>query len=83
MCIRDRLGEVGAWCSRGADGELLVDRDYRLATTSPLAAPVYLQGPTEHTHGISSTLLSNVAVRAGEIRDSVLADRAGAGRDGR
>ncbi|MFC5065136.1 lysine N(6)-hydroxylase/L-ornithine N(5)-oxygenase family protein [Actinomycetospora atypica] len=66
------LGEVGAWCRRGPDGELVVERDYRIATDGPLAAPVYLQGPTEHSHGISSTLLSNSAVRAGEILDSLL-----------
>ena len=72
------LGDVGAWCRRAEDGELLVDRDYRLHTVEPLTAGVYLQGPTEHTHGISSTLLSTTAVRAGEILDSVL-ERASAG----
>lgn len=69
------LGDVGAWCRRAEDGELLVDRDYRLHTVAPLTAGVYLQGPTEHTHGISSTLLSTTAVRAGEILDSVLGHR--------
>ena len=42
------------------------------------AGPVdglYLQGGTEHTHGLASTLLSTTAVRAGEIRDSLLAAR--------
>ena len=33
---------------------------------------IYLQGGTEHTHGITSSLLSNTAVRVGEILDSVL-----------
>jgi len=69
------LGDVGAWCRRAEDGELLVERDYRLHTVEPLRAGVYLQGPTEHTHGISSTLLSTTAVRAGEILDSVLGHR--------
>ncbi|WP_373696020.1 lysine N(6)-hydroxylase/L-ornithine N(5)-oxygenase family protein [Actinomycetospora aurantiaca] len=67
------LGEVGAWCRRGLDGELLVGRDYRVETAPGMRAGVYLQGPTEHSHGISSTLLSNTAVRAGEILASVLA----------
>jgi L-ornithine N5-oxygenase len=31
-------------------------------------------GASEHTHGLSSTLLSNVAVRAGEILESVLSN---------
>jgi L-ornithine N5-oxygenase len=35
---------------------------------------IYLQGPTEATHGISSTLLSTTAVRAGEIADAITAD---------
>ncbi|GAA4918388.1 L-ornithine N5-oxygenase [Actinomycetospora succinea] len=65
------LGDVGGWCRRGDDGELLVERDYRITTTAPLRAGVYLQGPTEHTHGISSTLLSTTAVRAGEILASL------------
>jgi L-ornithine N5-oxygenase len=37
-------------------------------------AAVYLQGGTEHTHGISSSLLSNTAVRAGEILASIAGD---------
>ena len=37
---------------------------------------IYLQGGTEHTHGITSTLLSTTAVRAGEICASLLARRA-------
>ncbi|MEJ2866091.1 SidA/IucD/PvdA family monooxygenase, partial [Actinomycetospora flava] len=69
------LGDIGGWCRRADDGELLVERDYRITTTAPLRAGVYLQGPTEHTHGISSTLLSTTAVRAGEILDSIEAHR--------
>ena len=49
-----------------------VQRDYRIATTPATHAGIYLQGATEHTHGIGSTLLSTTAVRAGEILDSVL-----------
>jgi L-ornithine N5-oxygenase len=77
------LGEVGAWCRRGSDGELLVERDYRIASAPALDAAIYLQGPTEHTHGISSTLLSNVAVRAGEILESVREHRRATQRVGR
>lgn len=60
-------------CIRDAAGRLGIRRDYRLATDPALVAGIYVQGPTEHTHGISSTLLSNTAVRAGEIIDSVVA----------
>jgi len=39
-------------------------------------AAIYVQGGTEHTHGISSSLLSNVAVRTGEIVESMVDRRA-------
>jgi L-ornithine N5-oxygenase len=61
------LGELGDHCLRRDDGSLRVERDYRLATTGDVRCGIYVQGATEHTHGISSTLLSNTAVRAGEI----------------
>lgn len=66
-------------CNRDAGGRLDVRRDYRVGTTeladgTPVTAGIYVQGPTEHTHGISSTLLSNVAVRSGEIASSITGD---------
>lgn len=48
-----------------------VARDYRLVTRRPTAGGIYLQGGTEHTHGMSSSLLSNIAIRSGEILDSI------------
>ncbi|GGC53159.1 lysine N(6)-hydroxylase/L-ornithine N(5)-oxygenase family protein [Hoyosella rhizosphaerae] len=48
-----------------------VARDYRVITDPRIRAGIYLQGGVEHTHGISSSLLSNVAVRAGEILNSI------------
>jgi len=70
------LGEAGALVERRADGSPVVHRDYRLQLTRPCgAAAVYVQGGTEHSHGISSSLLSNVAVRTGEILASVVARR--------
>jgi L-ornithine N5-monooxygenase len=50
-----------------------VSRDYRLVTPDPLPGGIYLQGGTEHTHGLTSSLLSNIAVRSGEILESILA----------
>jgi L-ornithine N5-oxygenase len=50
-----------------------LDRDYRIATADHVRAGIYLQGPTEHSHGLSSTLLSVTAVRAGEILAAVTA----------
>jgi len=67
------LGDLGALCHRDAAGRPAVARDYRLHTDSALATGLYLQGSTEHSHGISSSLLSTTAVRAGQILDSIVA----------
>jgi L-ornithine N5-oxygenase len=50
-----------------------------LRTSRDISGAIYLQGGTEHTHGLSSSLLSNVAVRSGEIVESI-ARRVEAGR---
>ncbi|MEU9864817.1 SidA/IucD/PvdA family monooxygenase [Streptomyces sp. NPDC047971] len=66
------LGEVGDRCHRDDQGRVRVERDYRLATDPGLRCGIYLQGGTEHTHGITSSLLSNTAIRVGEILDSIV-----------
>ncbi|WP_311447350.1 lysine N(6)-hydroxylase/L-ornithine N(5)-oxygenase family protein [Frankia nepalensis] len=71
------LGEFAELCRQDADGRPLVSRDYQVVTAEPASAGVYTPGATEHTHGISSTLLSNVAIRSGEILDSILARAVG------
>jgi L-ornithine N5-oxygenase len=60
-------------CHTDQQGRLRVGRDYRVLTEPDVHAGVYLQGGTEHTHGISSSLLSTTATRAGDILDAVLA----------
>lgn len=70
--------DLAAVCARDGEGRLSIRRDYRIATGAfadgtPFSAGIFVQGPTEHTHGISSTLLSNVAVRSGEIVESICA----------
>ncbi|MEG8279680.1 lysine N(6)-hydroxylase/L-ornithine N(5)-oxygenase family protein [Streptomyces sp. AHA2] len=70
------LGDFDRHFLRDASGRHRVERDYRLVPSSALACGVYLQGGTEHTHGLSSALLSNIAVRSGEIADSVVLRRA-------
>jgi L-ornithine N5-oxygenase len=62
------LGPLARHCVTDERGRLIVERDYRVRTTPELRCGIYLQGGTEHTHGLSSSLLSNAAVRAGEIR---------------
>ncbi|NUS05226.1 MAG: lysine N(6)-hydroxylase/L-ornithine N(5)-oxygenase family protein [Nonomuraea sp.] len=65
------LGDLEAHCLRDEQGRLRVERDYRLATGPDVTCGVYLQGGTEHTHGLASSLLSNIAIRSGEIADSI------------
>ncbi|MBB5868964.1 L-ornithine N5-oxygenase [Allocatelliglobosispora scoriae] len=74
------LGDVVAHCRHDEHGRLLVGRDYRVHTGPELTCGVYLQGGTEHTHGITSSLLSATAVRAGEILQSVQSHRTPAPR---
>jgi L-ornithine N5-monooxygenase len=76
------LGQAAPLCRRDDEGLVQVDRDYRVVTHVDGDAAIYLQGGTEHTHGITSTLLSNVAVRSGEIADALLARSAGSELDG-
>ncbi|MFD6112453.1 lysine N(6)-hydroxylase/L-ornithine N(5)-oxygenase family protein [Streptomyces yangpuensis] len=66
------LGDVAERCLRDDAGRVRVERDYRIATDPALRCGIYVQGGTEHTHGITSSLLSNTAVRVGEILDSLL-----------
>ncbi|KAA8904496.1 L-lysine 6-monooxygenase (NADPH-requiring)-domain-containing protein [Sphaerosporella brunnea] len=56
------------------DGCCSVGRDYRLAFRDGVVAEgtnIFLQGCCEETHGLSDTLLSILAVRAGEIVTSI------------
>ncbi|MFI0356793.1 lysine N(6)-hydroxylase/L-ornithine N(5)-oxygenase family protein [Actinomadura sp. 9N407] len=69
------LGPAAGLCERDERGRIRVERDYRVTTVPGVRAGIYLQGGTEHTHGITSSLLSNGAVRAGEIFDSLLVRR--------
>ncbi|MEU0685334.1 lysine N(6)-hydroxylase/L-ornithine N(5)-oxygenase family protein [Streptomyces uncialis] len=66
------LGEVADRCRLDDRGRVRVERDYRLVTDPGLRCGIYVQGGTEHTHGITSSLLSNTAIRVGEILGSIL-----------
>ncbi|MGI5336126.1 lysine N(6)-hydroxylase/L-ornithine N(5)-oxygenase family protein [Streptomyces sp. CA-181903] len=73
---RELLGDLADECLTDEQGRLRVDRDHRVLTTDRVRVGIYLQGGTEHTHGITSSLLSTLAVRSGEICDSLLLRRA-------
>ncbi|GAA2257164.1 lysine N(6)-hydroxylase/L-ornithine N(5)-oxygenase family protein [Streptomyces amakusaensis] len=75
---RELLGPLADECLTDGQGRLRIDRDHRVRMSDRVRGGVYLQGAgTEHTHGITSSLLSTLAVRSGEIRDSLLLRRAG------
>jgi L-ornithine N5-oxygenase len=61
------LGAAAELCKRSGSGRFRVARDYRVSTGENVDCGIFLQGGTEHTHGLASSLLSNTAIRAGEI----------------
>ena len=65
--VRSFLGELAGRYEFDSHGRPAVTRDYRLVPKPGAPGDIYLNGAVEHTHGLSSSLLSNVAVRAGEI----------------
>lgn len=67
------LGEAATLCKRTSSQTLRVGRDYRVETADGVQAGIYLQGGTEHTHGLSASLLSNLSVRAWDIAESLAA----------
>jgi len=55
--------------------QLLVSRAYRAILPPTVSAGCYLQGTNEESHGIADSLISVLAVRAGEIVDDLLASQ--------
>jgi L-ornithine N5-monooxygenase len=72
---RRLLGDLAEHCRCDAQGRLRVERDYRVVADPDVRGGIYLQGGTEHTHGLSSSLLSNAAVRAADILRSIVDER--------
>lgn len=75
------LGDLqGAYGGEG-DDQLRLERDYRVAAPDSVRCGLYVHGAAaEPSHGIGSSLLSNVAVRAGEIVSSIGAHESAAAR---
>ncbi|GGS27123.1 lysine/ornithine N-monooxygenase [Streptomyces aureoverticillatus] len=68
------LQDVLAECKLDDEGRLVLGRDYRVATSDAVRCGIYVHGAgAEHSHGLAAGLLSNTAVRSGEITDSILA----------
>jgi L-ornithine N5-oxygenase len=59
--------------SFGDCSDVWLGRDYRLHRADGSSLPVFVLGATESGHGLGSGLLSNIAVRGGEIAAQVAA----------
>lgn len=73
--LRGILGDLYDRVVEEDGGRPAISRDYRVVTQPPTAGSIYVQGNTEHTHGLTSSLLSNIAIRSGEILESIDAGR--------
>jgi L-ornithine N5-oxygenase len=73
--LRDILGDLCDDVEMGELGRPAVSRDYRLTMSRPTVGGLFIQGNTEHTHGLTSSLLSNIAVRSAEILQSLVQSR--------
>ena len=62
------LGEIRPYIT-----DFSVDRHYRLKSVREFEPIVFVLGSNEATHGLSDTLLSVAAIRAGQIADTLLA----------
>jgi L-ornithine N5-oxygenase len=73
--VRDMATAIGI-------DEIAVDRSYRMSLPPSFIGTCHLQGVNEATHGIADSLLSVLAVRAGDITRDILADRGQPGPNG-
>ncbi|GAA2139297.1 hypothetical protein GCM10009760_21370 [Kitasatospora kazusensis] len=71
----EMAGDLLPLLQHDADGRLMVERGYRVATRPELAAGVYVQGMAEHSHGLGDTLLPVMAFRSDRIAEQLVADR--------
>ncbi|WNW10158.1 SidA/IucD/PvdA family monooxygenase [Pseudomonas sp. DTU_2021_1001937_2_SI_NGA_ILE_001] len=66
------LANLQPWLRSGADGGLLIDRDYRIATADDCLVRLWSNGLSERSHGISdSQSFSMMALRAGRIAEAL------------
>jgi L-ornithine N5-oxygenase len=76
------LGQLSSYCKIEPNQSVRLDRDHRIVTSERMHCGIYVQGAAEATHGISSTLLSTTAIRAGEIAKAIAASLRGGARAG-
>lgn len=72
--VLDLMSEpLRAQVSTDAAGDPVFERDYALATRGQGPNAIYAPHMTESQHGLTATLLSNMAIRSGEIVESIVA----------
>jgi len=72
MDVSAFLGELASCYEFDDRGHPMATRDYKLVARPGAPGDIYLNGATvEHSHGLGATLLSNVAVRGGEIAAAI------------
>ncbi|MEQ1968436.1 SidA/IucD/PvdA family monooxygenase [Xenorhabdus nematophila] len=64
-------------CLRYEEGLPMLSRHYQLLCHEGSAPLLYSVGISENTHGLTATLISNMAIRAGEIVEDLLAELSG------
>jgi L-ornithine N5-monooxygenase len=75
--FESRMPPLVRWAASACGVEKIeVSRAYRMVTPPVVLADCYLQGTNEETHGIADSLISVLAVRAGEIVEDILSRRA-------
>jgi L-ornithine N5-monooxygenase len=65
---------------KGLLGDIKTNRNYRVEADASLTAPIYLQGFSEATHGLSETLLSVLPIRSEKIVSALYAALSNGGR---
>ncbi|MCZ4549325.1 lysine N(6)-hydroxylase/L-ornithine N(5)-oxygenase family protein [Gordonia rubripertincta] len=70
--LRDLLAEPEKEYCFDDSGLPQVARDYRIRRPTAHEGNVYLNGGVEHSHGLTATLLSNLAIRSADIVDSIV-----------
>ena len=73
--VADMLGDLANATRADRHGRPALDRLYRLQTADEITGQIFVQGNSEHTHGLTSTLLSNIAIRSGEITEDIARHR--------
>jgi L-ornithine N5-oxygenase len=79
--VLDLMSEpLRAQVSTDVAGDPVFERDYALAIRGQVSNAIYAPHMTESQHGLTATLLSNMAIRSGEIVESIVARLKNSGR---